>query len=500
VLLHPDQYDSAPVAELLKAAACGSIGIDHRFLRAILDRLDQAAAELARFGVEQPEADPVQLEEDLIAIFRYRPRVEAVPFLMQCLRREPQDIRDDVLDAILRLGEAALEPLFDLYRELGPEEGTEVAFLLASLGVRDQRILELLLALLERDPAEAAMCLGAYGDAAAKPELERLLEQLDDADDHGAWAQREVRDAISRLENPEPAVELEPYDIFEDYPETAMPRFELLSEDDRVALLASPLAEYREPAAASFRNSGLSPEAKARLFETARNDPAPPVRAACWESLAGAAVEPEIHEAMAARLRDASAPLAERAGALVALADRASEPDIRRWILEFYDMPATRAKAVEAMWRSLDRDFGSLVAAALDDPDADVRRQAILGVGYLSLGAHAGRLRKLFDDDEYRTEALQAYALASPGETSRYRMRQLFNKMDEIAGGLSDLEEHLVQDALNLRLDAAGLEPISIVGGEADEEAEPPPPAPNPRRNDPCPCGSGKKHKKCCGA
>ena len=46
--------------------------------------------------------------------------------------------------------------------------------------------------------------------------------------------------------------------------------------------------------------------------------------------------------------------MVERAGALVALARQAADPKIRPLVEEFYNHPETRAKAMEAMWRSLD--------------------------------------------------------------------------------------------------------------------------------------------------
>jgi uncharacterized protein YecA (UPF0149 family) len=66
----------------------------------------------------------------------------------------------------------------------------------------------------------------------------------------------------------------------------------------------------------------------------------------------------------------------------------------------------------------------------------------------------------------------------------------------------------LVKSALNDRLARQNLAPafFTELGEEPEDwvDGQPQPaPAPAPLkvgRNDPCPCGSGKKHKKCCGA
>ena len=41
MLLHPDQYAAASPPVLLRAAADGYVGIDQRFLRAVLDRFEE---------------------------------------------------------------------------------------------------------------------------------------------------------------------------------------------------------------------------------------------------------------------------------------------------------------------------------------------------------------------------------------------------------------------------------------------------------------------------
>ncbi len=114
------------------------------------------------------------------------------------------------------------------------------------------------------------------------------------------------------------------------------------------------------------------------------------------------------------------------------------------------------------------------------------------------------KIAKFFDDDDLREDALFAYALAMPGETTRGRAKGMLRKSDSITP-LTHPEARLVAFAIDERLRLHGLEPVFENAGEDDEEAEAPapaaPPAANgkPGRNDPCPCGSGQKYKKCHG-
>jgi uncharacterized protein YecA (UPF0149 family) len=151
------------------------------------------------------------------------------------------------------------------------------------------------------------------------------------------------------------------------------------------------------------------------------------------------------------------------------------------------------------MARSFDKRFASYPPKHLDDPDPDIKTQAIWGIGYLDLAAEAPRLVELFEEEEFRTDALFAYALSIPGETSVGRIRALMTKVQEAAGGFRDDEEDLIRIALDQRLMLHGKSPVFFPDEEEDEEAEPVIAAPKPGRNDLCSCGSGKKYKKCHG-
>jgi hypothetical protein len=235
------------------------------------------------------------------------------------------------------------------------------------------------------------------------------------------------------------------------------------------------------------------------------------VRANAWEALGEKADEPTIRKALKATLADESLETRVRLGALVGLAGATDDRKVVEFMRKFYDRPDTRAKALEAMWRSFDRQFAEVFPRHLDDPDEDIRRAAIWGTGYLGSGSYAGKLEALFEDEDFRADALFAYALNVPSEVSHGRIPGLFKKINEVAGGLTYGEAELVQTALDQRLVMHGIEPYFAnsadegavweedAEGPDDTAAEKPAPA-KVGRNDLCPCGSGRKYKKCHGA
>jgi hypothetical protein len=153
------------------------------------------------------------------------------------------------------------------------------------------------------------------------------------------------------------------------------------------------------------------------------------------------------------------------------------------------------------MWRSLRPQYSKFFAGHIDDPDKKIARQALRGAGYFQLTPHIDKIAKYFDseDDDLREDALFAYALAMPGETTRGRVRGMLRKIDSLAE-LRMEESDLVMFALDERLRLHGLQPVFQDEEEVAEEAPPLPPPAKPGRNDACPCGSGKKYKKCHGA
>lgn len=423
--LHPEKFPSAPPREILEAAASGLVGIDRRLVRAIVDRFEEFLPELIRFGMEQRH-DPVPLDELLIDLFRSRPAPEAIPFLLRCLRDGSYEyFEDELAEAFSRVGAPAVEPLLQVYPELKPEQQTAVGFLLASLGVRDPRIYSLLLDILAADPGEGAFLLGIYGDPAAIPELQKVLERREEL---RAGDAADLEDAIRQLSAPSEPAELESYDIFAEYPEQAEPRVSVLSLNDRLRLTYSPSPEYRAEAVDSFVLSELETAAvQKRLMELAERDLDASVRAKAWSRL-GAVADDQLREAMWRRLRDQQVPLQERAGALIGLS-HGDCSELGPHIREFYEKPETRPQALEAMWRALDPAYAPYFSRHLEDPDVNLRQEAITGVGVYRMSAECGRLEKLFQDDAVRLEALRAYALAAPGKVSAVHARQVLAKI-----------------------------------------------------------------------
>ncbi|MGH9594295.1 MAG: SEC-C metal-binding domain-containing protein, partial [Bryobacteraceae bacterium] len=321
---------------------------------------------------------------------------------------------------------------------------------------------------------------------------------------------REIRYALDMLDAPEPTYQPEPFDILAEYPERDVPAVEVLSEAERIELLSSPDADARAVAAHSFFNIELDPKERAALLALAKSDPDAKVRGRAWASLADATEEGAIRDAMLAVLNDSSREAAERGGAAVGLHGVADREDARRGIEALYEIGgAARAKALEAMWRSLWKPYARFFPPHLDDPDKEIARQALRGAGYFMLTRYIDKIASYFDRDDdmadLRDDALFAYALAMPGETTRGRIRGMLRKVDALAE-LSESEVDLVKYALDERLQIHGFDPVFATEGERDvpETAELRPDAPAaPKavgRNDPCPCGSGKKYKKCHGA
>ena len=112
------------------------------------------------------------------------------------------------------------------------------------------------------------------------------------------------------------------------------------------------------------------------------------------------------------------------------------------------------------MWRSIHPSFREYFAPHLGDADLEIRRGALWGVGYYGLKSELDKVRKLFEDEDLRTDALFAYALAIPTEVSRGRMKGLLQRIEKDAKGLSEIEEELVKAALDERLMLAGKEPV----------------------------------------
>ncbi len=497
LIFDPERLQSVPVYRLLEAASQGYLGVDHRFLHAILDQRDKSIPDLVRFAAEEHDGDPVNLDDQLLDIFRVIGAPAALPFYMRLVREDPAEMGDELVEAFVQLGSASVDPLLDLLKEFENEDAGDVPFVLSVLRVGDDRVLEALTKRLRHDPADAALCLDIYGDPKAIPALEEALAEIPPDDSAHKQIQLLISSLASRVEiDREP---LEPFDIWELYPEQDSPPLDIVSEDDRLAMLEVGTVELRTDVVGSFRNTSYSDQARARILALAKNDPDPRVRGECWETFSDIADEPEIRRAMLAVLADPAAALEEKGGAAVALAQQIDNHAVFGAIEELYANPRSRSKALKAMARSFDQRFAVYPPRHLDDADPEIKRQAIWGVGYLKLVSEAPRLEAFFDKDEFRSDALFAYALSAPGDASRTRIRSLLKKVDEVSGGFRPEEEELVKIALDQRLMLAGMKPV-FFEDDPDEEESQPAISGKIARNEPCSCGSGKKYKKCCGA
>jgi len=495
----------ATVVEMLRAAAAGRLGVDRRLVQTILDQPD-APNEVLAFSREPREGHRLNLDPLLIDLFRYWKSDEALDFYIDAIRRQPEEVGDDLIQAFLPFGEKAVEPLLAVYEELGEEEAGDVAFLLAGLRVRDPRVLQVLLDRLEFDAGDGAFLLGLYGDKSALPALEKMLAEIPKEDTE---LRLELERSIELLDSPEPQYVPEPFDILKEYPKTELPAFDLLPDKERIEMLGSDDPLIRAGAAHSFFNEDLSPETRDELFAMAKADPELKVRVQAWESLSGASEQAPVQNALIATLRDDSKPVEERGAAAVGLYAFADKDQARLGIEALYELGGhARAKALEAMWRSLWEPYSKYFAAHLDDTEEiSILRQALRGAGYFRLTKYAEKISSYFDGEgalaTLRDDALFAYALAMPGETTRGRIRGMLRKIDALAD-LDQVETDLVMFALDERLRLHGLEPVFAEGESQESEVpmdEPAVPATlKVGRNDPCPCGSGKKFKKCCGA
>ncbi len=516
MILSPDQYSSAPVRELLSETARGYVPLDQRLARELIARGPAILPEFYGFLKEPRENDRIDLSEVLLDIARHLRASEALPFYAEMARRAEFSFPDALTEAFVELGASALDTLLELYQESG--EAEDVAFALAGLGARDPRVLEVLLKRLEAEPSEGAILLGLYGDPAARPALEKALA----AAAGNERLRQELAQAIDETERQD-LTEPGPYDALDHFDPEDSPYFAAMDEKELLQFLASPVPAYRAGAVKMLMYDEAAPAVVRAVFDVARQDADVPVRAAAWEALEGVHEPPEIEEAIRAKLGDEAAPAAERASALVALAHEADEhPELRQQVLAFFAEPETRAEAVKAMWHAGDRRFEPQIVKALDDPAVEVRRQAVNAIGILGIVSQLGRLERMFGDEEHRSGALYAYALAAPSKDRPAHLRKVFRRLEEISDGLSEDEALLVSKALDERLQAANQTPVFFdeeqawaqdeqheaehddehAGHDHDHAHSHAAPASTAKvgRNDPCPCGSGKKFKKCCGA
>jgi HEAT repeat protein len=464
-------YNSTPVYDLLVEASQGRVGIDQRLLRSITSRGEAAVDDIVRFGLGNRGADRIQLDEDLIALIQYIGSPKALPYLIEYLRHEPLDPTEDLVHAFQRIGSPAVEPLLELYNELGPEDGGDVAFILATLRNRDPRILQLIASRIPQDAGDAAFLFSVFGDPAAKPILQELIERAGSDPALARSLGKEAEEALASLDQEVVEDAAEPVNIFEVYPEYIEPVFDVLPVSEKIEFLQCGSAELRADCATSFIDRELPEEVVPLMIAIAKSDPNVGVRSVACAALSSLADNEEVFQLLRSKVADTSVLLPERCGALIGISSRLKEqPELKPYVDEFYANPATRARAVEAMWRSMDPSYAEIYRSHLNDEDIDVRRQAIKGIGFAEVSSEANKLVELFMDEEFRLDALFSYALCVPvKKLERGNMPALLRRIEELAGALSEHEGEVVETALDTRLMLHGLEPVFL---PIDEEED----------------------------
>lgn len=129
---------------------------------------------------------------------------EAIPALLAALADESYRdlLAETAVESLTAIGAAALEPVLRAHSESSdPYHLMDLESILCSLGVRDERILTILLGALERMPEYGACCLALYGDERAIEPLRQAFDRYLDSDRCSGCVEAvgEIRAAIRRL-------------------------------------------------------------------------------------------------------------------------------------------------------------------------------------------------------------------------------------------------------------------------------------------------------------
>jgi hypothetical protein len=260
-----------------------------------------------------------------------------------------------------------------------------------------------------------------------------------------------------------------PFEARSEYPETALPAFDMLEDQEifQVALEHEEVATRLE-ALDILEDLELSAAYVKPLLGVATEDANLDIRAAGWRTLNRLSQVQEVRKAAETTFEDSSLPRQVRVAALITLLPKYPLAKWKPMLEEFLNDAGSRADAVQAMWRSREPVFRSSFGVFLDDADLKVRIQAIRGAGVMGDKTSIAKLRAAFADEDLRKDALFAYAMAVPSEVSASRMRSLLKRIDEEAGGLLPNEATNVQLALDMRLESAGKAPIFFPDEEED--------------------------------
>lgn len=456
--LSTEDYAKLSCAELLSCLAHGAVGFDHAFLDAFLGDREQAIQALEAFVDGDHEQDRVDVEAQIFDLFRHLRTPRALPFYLLLLRTQTDGVQEELIEAFAELGEPAVEPLLSLYAELDEEESGEVAFLMAALPVRDPRITEVLLGRLEYDAQDAAICLGIHGDPAARPALEKLLEDVA-SQPEAALLKGDVEEALTRLTD-QPEGARAAFDIYAQYEPFQPPYFEVMEVEEALTWFASPDPMVRQAVAESLDDEDISAAVAKQLVSYAQREESMDVRCAIWKSLLPAEPNPELLASLKAQFQNEQTDLVERATLAIVLSKMEYGPALKSRLLDFYSSEQTRALALEAMWYTAEPEFLPLIQAHLEDADTAIRRAAILGVGFFVDKSSAPRLTSAMQIEDLRSDAIYSYALAHPGEVSRVTAQKVLRHVDEVAGGLDQDEAMMAMSAIDLRLGIQGIRPF----------------------------------------
>jgi hypothetical protein len=213
---HPAVLDRDPIALARKLVPDGELTAEDQLVLAQLRHLGEPAldellacalAPRATHLTGLPYVDANETRAKAIyALGLLRAERTVEPILRALAATKPHTAERGFLGSCCALfGPLALEPALRLCRTspLGPSDA--LLMLLASLGVRDARVLELLTSFLPINPAAAASLLALYGDAEALPALRAALAGGAGAPALQPQDEQHLRKAIQKLDAGRPA-------------------------------------------------------------------------------------------------------------------------------------------------------------------------------------------------------------------------------------------------------------------------------------------------------
>ncbi len=170
VLLHENREPQVSDATLERVRAFGPAA-----LPVLMRLVEEALEEPSMVDADRATDRAVQLLGALQA-------TDAIPLLLRVLDETDGmfALFDEAGEALAAMGPGAVKPLLEAHAaSADPEVRRRLEWSLAQLGVRDEGILEVLLAALAEDPDSGATTLAEYGDSAAVPALQEALDRYE---------------------------------------------------------------------------------------------------------------------------------------------------------------------------------------------------------------------------------------------------------------------------------------------------------------------------------